>query len=260
MRLPIILLLLLAGCASQPAPVQQPSVYDQLTPEQAWQRGIELRDANQLDEALRHFRSAAERGHREAQFEIGLWYMTGDRALPRDFDQAAPWVEKAAAQGQPDALAYIWQLYFYGKGVGQSDAAAFKWLQRWAGTGNPEAAYRLGLFHYEGIATPVDHQKAAAWFLDAGAEGVPGACYYLGVMHLDGDGVQQSDEDALYWFERGAAEGHPASMLAMGDMNRDGRGRERNPYQARQWYQKAAEQTEDPDVKAAAHERLKQLK
>lgn len=259
MRLPIILLLCLAGCASSPAPVQQPSEYDQLTPEQAWQRGIELRDTNQLDEALAHFRSAAERGHPEAQFEIGLWYMTGDRALPRDFDLAAPWVEKAAAQGQPDALAYIWQLYFYGTGVGQSDAAGFKWLQRWAGTGNPEAAYRLGLFHYEGIATPVDHEKAAVWFKDAGAEGVPGACYYLGVMHLEGDGVQQNDEDAHYWFERGAAASHPASLLAMGDLNRDGRGTKQDLNQARQWYQKAAEQTEDQEVKAAAQERLKQL-
>jgi len=46
----------------------------------------------------------------------------------------------------------------------------------------------------------------------------------------------------------------------MGDMNRDGRGTKQDLSQARQWYQKAAEQTEDPDVKAAAQERLKQLK
>ncbi|MCA8914706.1 MAG: sel1 repeat family protein [Planctomycetes bacterium] len=267
MRLLLISLLALGlcGCSSTGRTHPQPDTAGQrgdegtLTPEASYRRGMELRDANEFDDARRYMLSAAERGHAEAQFELGLWYMTGNRGVPVDFNQAALWVEKAAETGQRDALTYIWQLYFFGKGVGQSDAKAYAWLQRSAGTGDPEASYRLGLFHYEGIATPEDHAEAAVWFLDAADSGVPGACYYLGVMHLDGDGVQQSDEDAFYWFERGAAADHPASMLAMGDLYQDGRGVEKNTEQAKSWYRKAFAQDTNPEVQIAAEERLKQL-
>ena len=267
MRLLLITLMAFGICACsstgrthpQPDTARQTGDEDTLTPEASYRRGMELRDANEFEDARKYMLSAAERGYAEAQFELGLWYMTGNRGVPVDFNQAALWVEKAAEKGQRDALTYIWQLYFFGKGVGQSDAKAYVWLQRSAGTGDPEASYRLGLFHYEGIATPEDHAEAAVWFLDAADSGVPGACYYLGVMHLDGDGVQQSDEDARYWFERGAAADHPACMLAMGDLSRDGRGVEKDLEQDRSWYRKAFAQDDDPEVQIAAEERLKQL-
>jgi uncharacterized protein len=268
MRLALLLCLLsLSACASpprEPQPVEPiehtPAVEPGgMTPAQAWQHGMELRDRNELEEALEFMLSAAERGHREAQFEIGLWYMTGNRGLPLDFNKAAPWIEKAAEQGQLDALSYIWQLHFYGTGVPQSDARALQWLQRGAGAGNAMSAYYLGLFHYEGIATEVDRAEAAVWFLDAADAGIGGASYYLGVMHLEGDGVQQGDEDAFYWFKRGAEGRHPASMLATGDMYAQGKGVRKNLDQARSWYRKAVAQTEDTEVQSAAAQRLRDL-
>ena len=271
MRLAISFLvcLLCVGCATEqkrePEPVEpireEPAEDgpDALTPVRAYERGVELRDSNQLREAYRYVLSAAERGNKEAQFELGLWYMTGNRGVPVDYSQATPWVEKAAEQGQQDALSYIWQLYFYGKGVTQSDTRAFQWLQRGAGAGNAMSAYYLGLFYYEGIATASDHAEAAVWFLDAADAGIGGASYYLGVMHLEGDGVQQGDEDAFYWFERGAAAGHPASMLAIGDLYAQGVGTRKNIEQAKHWYRKAVAQTEDTEVQSAAAQRLRGL-
>jgi hypothetical protein len=251
----------LAACAAPPKPRHQPvaGADESLTPVQAYRRGMQARDANDFKTAYKCMLSAAQRGHAEAQFELGLWYMTGNRGVPVDFEKAAQWVEKAAEQGQRDALTYIWQLYFFGKGVPQSDARAYVWLQRSAGTGDPEASYRLGLFYYEGISTPQDHAQAAVWFQDAAKHDVPGACYYLGVMHLHGDGVKQSDELALKWFKKGADADHPASLLAMGDLYRDGRGVDKDAKKAEQWYRKALAQTDDPDVQTAAGVRLKQL-
>ena len=264
-----LICLLLVACTTRekraPEPVEaiveQPTMQDpaSLSPHEAYTRGIELRDANELGEAYRYMLSAGERGHREAQFELGLWYMTGNRGVAIDFSQAAGWLEKAAEQGQLDALSYIWQLYFYGKGVVQSDAQAFQWLQRGAGAGNAMSAYYLGLFYYEGIATEIDHAEAAVWFLDAADAGIGGASYYLGVMHLDGDGVHQGDEDAFYWFERGAVAEHPASMLAVGDMYAQGKGTRINAEKARHWYRKALAQTEDTKVQSAAAQRLRDL-
>ena len=115
----ICLPLLIAACASAPEPKpEQPappreSAADELTPGEAWKEGLRLRDANELEKAYEYLLSAADRGNREAQFEIGLWFMTGDRGLPEDFKQAAKWIEKAAQQAQPDALTYIWQLLLW---------------------------------------------------------------------------------------------------------------------------------------------------
>ena len=258
--------LILASCVAAPEPAalaettpNDVNAADELSPDEAFAHGIVLRDSNELEEAFTYVRSAAMRGHKEAQFELGLWYMTGNRGVREDFEQAAKWIEQAAQQGQPDALTYIWQLYFYGRGVAQSDRRALQWLQRGAGAGLPMSAYYLGLFHYEGIATPVDHAEASIWFEDAADQGVPGACYYLGVMSLEGDAVEQSNEDAAYWFERGAAQQHPASMLAMGDLYRDGTGVDQDVKQARAWYRKAKAQNEDTEVQSAAAARLEEL-
>lgn len=257
--------LTIAGCATAakpPAPgADQPATDTpgSLTPGEAYTRGMELRDANRVEEARRYMLSAAERGDKEAQFELGLWYMTGNRGVPIDFARAAKWVEQAAEQGQHDALSYVWQLYFYGKGVAQSDPQAFQWLQRGAGAGNAMSSYYLGLFYYEGIATAPDHAEAAVWFLDAADAGIGGASYYLGVMHLDGDGVPRSEDDAFYWFERGAAADHPASMLATGDMYAQGSGVRRNLEQARAWYRQAVAQGDDTEVQSAAAQRLRDL-
>lgn len=263
----ICLSLILVSCAASPEPTvltTTPDLADDLSaedlsPEEAYARGIQLRDANELEQAFRFVSSAAKRDHREAQFELGLWYMTGNRGVPEDFRQASKWIEQAAEQAQPDALTYIWQLYFYGRGVAQSDGRALQWLQRGAGAGLPMSAYFLGLFHYEGIATPVDHAEASIWFQDAADQGVPGACYYLGVMSLEGDAVEQSNEDAAYWFGRGAAEKHPACMLAMGDLHRDGTGVEQDTELAKSWYRKAKAQSEDTEVQSAAAARLEEL-
>jgi len=263
MRLALLLCLLTAACASPPANDQAPlepanrAAIDLLTPGEAYARGIELRDANQLDHALLHIQSAAERGHAEAQFELGLWYMTA-RGVPEDFVEAARWVELAAAQGQADGLVYIWQLYFYGKGVVQSDTEALKWLRRGA-PGNPMLAYHLGLFLYEGIGTGADRAQAALWFTEAADKGIAGACYYLGVMQLEGDSVARNDEQAFKRFEQSARQGHAPGMLAMGDCYRDGRGVKASDYEARRWYRRALEQDTDLDVREAARQRLQDL-
>lgn len=262
-RFATILLILIAGCAS-PKPVEPEPAPEtpanEMSSGASYVRGMELRDKSRMDEALPHMRSAAERGHAEAQFELGYWYLSG-RGVEEDPREAAKWIGRAAEQGQVDALIYNWQLHYYGKGVRKDDRKAFQWLQRAVAVDEDNAvlSYYLGLFYYEGIATDANPEEAAIWFKEAAEGDVPEAWYHLGVMHMEGDGVEQDDDKAFAYFKRG--EGHGVRFdLALGDMYRDGRGTPASMGKAKEHYRKAADQKEDEEVRDAGQKRLEELR
>ncbi|MBK8207198.1 MAG: sel1 repeat family protein [Planctomycetes bacterium] len=263
-RLLIALPLLLAACAgtSQPQDTPQPTAAeataDKLSPRQAYEEAIRLRDSNQLAEAEAHLYSSARRGYSDAQYELAIWLFTA-RNGREDQAEGAQWMEKAAGAGHVDARRLVWQLYLFGQGVEQSNERAFDWLKIAAEHGDAEVIYHLGLAYFDGIGTERDPVKAAEQFLLAADKGHGGACYYLGVMHLEGEGVQKNDQDAFAWFSTGAGFKHPACYLGMGDCYRDGRGVEKSIKKARDWYTLVLLATEDGDLLDAATNRLADL-
>ena len=52
--------------------------------------------------AVKCFRQAAEQGHAEAQYNLGVCYANGC-GMPKDLQQAIYWYTKAAEQGNEDA-------------------------------------------------------------------------------------------------------------------------------------------------------------
>lgn len=61
-------------------------------------------DAQRL--AAQWYHEAAQQGHAEAQYSLGILFLTGSgvQTLP---EEARRWMAKAAAQGHPDARAYL---------------------------------------------------------------------------------------------------------------------------------------------------------
>ena len=57
-------------------------------------------------EAAKWRRKAAEQGHAEAQFSLGMMYDIG-LGVPKDYAEAAKWVRKAAEQGNADAKEWL---------------------------------------------------------------------------------------------------------------------------------------------------------
>ena len=55
------------------------------------------------------YRKAAEQGHAEAQYNLGIMLHTGD-GIPQDKAQGVQWLRKAAAQGYPEAQEYLEEL------------------------------------------------------------------------------------------------------------------------------------------------------
>ena len=70
-------------------------------------------------EAFKFCSVAAEQGHAEAQFNLGVMYDNG-QGVKQDYFKAVEWYQKAADQGQSDAQFNLGLLYYDGEGVRQN--------------------------------------------------------------------------------------------------------------------------------------------
>ena len=78
-------------------------------------------------DAFQYLKELAEAGNPEAQYELGGFYHWG-RVSSTDFTKARQWYERAAKQGNVDAMLGLAVIYGHGQGVAQDKAASFRWL------------------------------------------------------------------------------------------------------------------------------------
>lgn len=66
---------------------------------------MDLADQSPTDyrNAMWNFLSAALKGHKDAQYRLGLGYLHGELGLDRNYELAQLWLSKAAAQGHERA-------------------------------------------------------------------------------------------------------------------------------------------------------------
>jgi TPR repeat protein len=73
------------------------------------------------------YQQAANSGHAEAQYFLGLFYAKG-QGVKRDEEQAARWMSASASQGYAPALSELGKRFAAGNGVAQDDKRAYFWL------------------------------------------------------------------------------------------------------------------------------------
>jgi Sel1 repeat-containing protein len=97
--------------------------------------------------------SKAEAGDSDAQFQVGLAYASGIGTI-QDVAEAVRWYRKAADHGNPAAQNNLGSMYLRGLGVEQSDHDAIRWFTRAAVEGFPAAQNNLGLMYARGRGVP----------------------------------------------------------------------------------------------------------
>ena len=78
-------------------------------------------------DAFQYLKELAEAGNPEAQYELGGFYHWG-RVGSADFAKARQWYERAAKQGNVDAMLGLAVIHGHGQGVPQDKAASYRWL------------------------------------------------------------------------------------------------------------------------------------
>ncbi len=132
------------------------------------EEGVAAYEAGNLQLAAREFRTAAEKGDADCQYNLALMHEHGI-GLAKDEKQALDWYRKSAAQG------------------------------------NANAQFNLGVLYENGRGTAVDFPQAIQWYRKAAAQGDALAIGNLGMLYLRGDGVKVDKVAGLALLMRSAA-------------------------------------------------------
>jgi TPR repeat protein len=197
--------------------------------------------ATRADKALARMHLAAERGHAQAQYELGCAYMAGDgvgqdeslgfanlfqaakqfhpaacfevglayqegKGVEKDLIQAVGYYKRAANREYAPAYMQLFCQYINKEYPYADDAEAAMWLKRAAKAGDYYAQYVMGESYQEGwFDFPVNKTLSALWKRKAAHQGYPKAIVETAYNYQFGEGVRANAERAFYWRKRAAA-------------------------------------------------------
>ena len=110
----------------------------------------------------------ATEGDAQAQYYLGHLYAKGE-GVAQDLGQAVRWFRAAAEQGEPYGQFALGYVYEHGLGLAPDPGAAVRWYRDAAAQGNLAARNNLGLMYEQGRGVARDHVRAYAWYGRAAA-------------------------------------------------------------------------------------------
>ncbi|TCZ57173.1 tetratricopeptide repeat protein [Roseicella aquatilis] len=232
---PVLLALLVAGCAQPPRPgfgdvvrvCDGAGCRDQPKVSLAGPQELDRSTQRQQDpdayrgEPVAALRSAAEGGDAGAAYRLGQAHEAGAGGLPRSTAQAARWYGAAAEAGMPFAAFRLARLVEQGAAPG-GRARAVQLYAAAAGGGVAQAAHNLGVMALEGRGLPRDPAEAFRWFTQAAENGVPESQYNLALMYFRGEGTPRQPYEAIRWMRRAGENGVLPAQLALGRLTMTG--------------------------------------
>jgi len=215
--------------------------------------GERLYQARKYQEAVPYLRSAADNGHEEAMYLLGLLYWKGFGVL-QDVDESMKWLKRASGNGSYYAReelkkiekAGLPQVDEYKMGYDAFQLKKYKeavsWFTKSAAKGNMEAMFNLGMIYQLGAGTeiPANEKEAVGWYQKAADKGHVNSMNNLGQLYLSEEGIQDF-KLALQWFTKGADKGHSGCMYNIGVMYANGTGVTMQMEEAYKWFKKAAD-------------------
>ena len=107
-----------------------------------YDKAVEYYNAKDYENAVKLFKTLAEQGNADAQFNLGECYYFG-RGVEQSYEEAVKWYRKAAEQGNAYAHCNLGICYYNGRGVEQSYEEAVKWFRKAAEQGSTDAKWLL---------------------------------------------------------------------------------------------------------------------
>lgn len=191
-----------------------------------------------INEAVRWYSLAAERGDRFAARDLAKMYYQGD-GVGKDIKQFLAWTAKAAELGHPEAQANLGLMLVQGKDLPKDVSTGVKLVQDAAQQGDGFAWSLVGGFHQDGLL-PKSPAQAARAYQQAVAKGYPDARFDLTPALLRTAQIEP-DAGAVAKDQQDAQAGQAQAMLRLADRYADGIGVAENLAQALLWYGKAAD-------------------
>ena len=192
---------------------------------------------------LAFLQRAAAKGHAYSAWRVALAFRDGVGCAP-DPVRSSHYCRIAAEAGFPEAQGQLGLNYWYGSGVEQSDAQAYKWINLCALQGEPRGLYLLAVLTDSGVGCEVNEAEAFALYQRAADEGDLDALRQLGECYYFGRGVKKDPAQAVLYYKTAADKGHAKSMTDLGSILYDGEIVMTNYEEAAKWFFKAADRNE----------------
>lgn len=138
--------------------------------------------------------------------------------VPQDYAQALAWFEKAATDGNIQALYATAYMYEEGKGTAADPIKALFWYKKSAEQGDTDASDKLGNIYYYGKGVQKDYAVAFSWYNKAATAGNSNSEYHLGYMYLYGQGIQKNTPLAYDWLKKAANQKYVPAQVQLGIM------------------------------------------
>ncbi len=160
-----------------------------------------------VPDAVVWYEWAARLGNVEAQFQLGLIFLHGEKPLLGPYRHET-WRQSSAVR-LGDKASNIHQLVFpHGTSVERDVDAAFRWISAAAERGKAEAQTVLGSMYSEGLGCEKDSQTAFAWYRGRGRTELRSQLEFaLGDVYYQGKGVPVDFEQAAVWYRKAAEQG-----------------------------------------------------
>ncbi len=201
-----------------------------------------------LESDLRCLESTAKAGDAEAQYQLGISFLSGSR-VPASEPQAVQWFQRAAEQGHAKAQYELGHCCQYGKGLPRNTAEAVKWYRRAsphflaaAEQGDAEAQYIIAVMCNSGHGMNRNLTEAAKWYEKAARQGRTHAQYKLGELYCRGSGHSRDPRRGAYWYHIAAKQGYGLASAGLGRLYAEGLGLVQDFVEAYKWFNLGAAQ------------------
>ncbi len=156
------------------------------------------------------------------------------------YQEAVKYFRTAANKGDANAQYNLGWCYYNGIGVSESSTEAVKWLRKAADKGNTPAKYLLGLYYER--CYPKLWKDAIYWYQLAAYEGHVLAQYRLGKCYENGNGVDQSETEAEKWYITASDQNLAIARVRLTEKYRRGIGVEISKSKSNKWAELAKEE------------------
>lgn len=198
--------------------------------------------------AASYMKRGADLGYPRAQFALGRALLKGEWGFEKNPQQGIILVMNAAVAGNADAALFAAYAYCTGEYLPIDERSALTFFNLASSLGDAEGSYGAGAFHAAGIGTPPCPEIGAMDLQKAVDAGHGPACQLLADFYGRGLGVKKDANKTIELTKLGAERGFGMSCLLMSKLCRSGVGVPKDKAKAKEWEKKAKELKKKGDL------------
>ena len=160
------------------------------------------------DDRMMFLRQAAELGDSRAMLAMGNAHYWGNFGVPRDFERALRYYERAHNQGALLGTVGVAKMSLKGEGAPKNTTKAMDYYHAAANRSSPDALNGLGYLHFYGDEVERNLTTALSYFKRAAELGSGDGLVNAGLMLRGGMGCERNISEAYGYFVRCAAMNH----------------------------------------------------